>query len=59
MKNGAVQTDPGITEPCRREGTWSRSNACSELLPLDQGAEELVQLTTGTSQDAGPTSSSV
>lgn len=59
MRNGAMETDPGITEPCRREGTWSHSNTCSEQLPSDQDAEELVQLTTGISKDAGPTSSSV
>lgn len=57
MKNWAVKTDPGMTEPCRWEGTsgghWS--NACSKLVPLDQDAEKLVQLTSSISKDADPT----
>lgn len=53
MKNGAVE----ITEPRRWDETWSQSKTCSELLPLDQDAEELVQLSTGISKDADPTSS--
>ena len=60
MKKRAVKTDPGMTEPCRWEGTlgglWS--NTCSKLVPLDQDAEELVQLSSSISKDGDATSSS-